>query len=654
MRYKLRNFRIFEQEAEFNLAPITCLVGKNNSGKSTMTKSVMLCQEFFENIRRDLINKNFTGWEDYTIDFTSGIHKLGSFNRLHKGSHKEFYISFSYKSFLLAPEGKDINISFTFVPKTDVDCKPCFEAVVKGVNMFVDNEVFYTYDRDENIDTFRFTLLKKCFCEEIAKAKCGNNTTRSRLQSVDVQSLLDDFHSTCTDELQSLLNGAKDPKSVEKGFVFYRNYLDKIGDKSTVKQLQKSITAKANTQTNKLLSSILDLYDFSKRTKMLSAEHWLYSEFDKYLLSHSGKCFSDFYLDAENAYLNSLSRKQPHPFDSVKGFFESNIRVYLNYAGRIQKALEKTQLYDAVEDFFDVNQEHPAELKLPFIYAILQNVDSSDESMSIGSSISSVSPFHVVRQYAHLVLAEAFFSNDKLTNAQFIPLERSSAMRMYLFDDQSSRLTRLLSAYIKIPDKFKVDGKIYNKGNVLRESIADLTQQRFYDVEIDYGREAEGVYVYIVDDNGYRLTLADVGYGMTPLMLVLLQIEICIYSKSIHLKSEQRRNMHLYKNSTIYIEEPGCNMHPDLQVLFMRKLVDVYEKYGIEFVLETHSEYIVRALQVFVRQRYEGLSSDEVALHYIENGTSRLINIKESGSLSDRFGEGFYDTVFMLSNQMFD
>ena len=43
IHYKLKNFRVFgEKGAEIDIAPITILTGCNSSGKSSITKSLLL------------------------------------------------------------------------------------------------------------------------------------------------------------------------------------------------------------------------------------------------------------------------------------------------------------------------------------------------------------------------------------------------------------------------------------------------------------------------------------------------------------------------------------------------------------------------------------------------------------------------------------
>ena len=67
-------------------------------------------------------------------------------------------------------------------------------------------------------------------------------------------------------------------------------------------------------------------------------------------------------------------------------------------------------------------------------------------------------------------------------------------------------------------------------------------------------------------------------------------------------------------------------------------------------ILETHSEYIVRQLQLLVKTNK--LSEESVGIQYLwkanEEVNVREIKINKSGQLSDEFGPGFFDEAHRL------
>jgi len=104
------------------------------------------------------------------------------------------------------------------------------------------------------------------------------------------------------------------------------------------------------------------------------------------------------------------------------------------------------------------------------------------------------------------------------------------------------------------------------------------------------------------------------------------------------------------------IEEPEANLHPNFQSKFADVLLDSIWKFNHQFLIETHSEYLVRKLQYWVGKGK--ITPDQVQIYYFEkddsNGTKiKPINILKDGSLSDAFGQGFYDEADRISLDLY-
>lgn len=132
--------------------------------------------------------------------------------------------------------------------------------------------------------------------------------------------------------------------------------------------------------------------------------------------------------------------------------------------------------------------------------------------------------------------------------------------------------------------------------------------------------------------------LADEGLGVTKLIGTLINVEMAI------LKSGG-------KEVTLYIEEPENHLHPKFQSMLAEMFADAYKNYGIHFIVETHSEYMVRKLQTLVARKE--LTPKEVSLQYFYSpdieqrpqGEPQVkdIPIREDGILLAPFGPGFLD-----------
>ena len=170
-------------------------------------------------------------------------------------------------------------------------------------------------------------------------------------------------------------------------------------------------------------------------------------------------------------------------------------------------------------------------------------------------------------------------------------------------------------------------------------------------IEIEPLEDNLGVRVFLVRENKGRRLLADEGYGLTQLISLFIQIDITIkenkqYSRLYH----KIVKLHRF----IAIEEPEIHLHPKYQSLLADMFVEAYQKYNIHFIIETHSEYLIRKLQVLVADKKNKLTPNDVSLNYVdkdENGisTNRKIEILEDGRLSEPFGPGFFDEATGLS-----
>ena len=161
--YRIKNFRIFDEDGvDFKFAPITALTGCNSSGKSSLTKSLMLLQPFFESIQNDIKKGNFNFSVDklkrYKLNFAKGKHKLGNFEKIINwdAKSKEFVVEYTKKiSYIL---GKPINVKLVFVAEDENKCQN-LKAVLKDIVVECNNKLFFSFDNGFNIGLFKEDLI---------------------------------------------------------------------------------------------------------------------------------------------------------------------------------------------------------------------------------------------------------------------------------------------------------------------------------------------------------------------------------------------------------------------------------------------------------------------------------------------------------------
>ncbi len=86
--------------------------------------------------------------------------------------------------------------------------------------------------------------------------------------------------------------------------------------------------------------------------------------------------------------------------------------------------------------------------------------------------------------------------------------------------------------------------------------------------------------------------------------------------------------------------------------------VDAAKKFYIQFIIETHSEYLIRKLQYLTanKEHEYNIKPEDTAMYYFSDPKTlkkgekqiRRINIREDGILDGSFGTGFFDEATNL------
>jgi predicted ATPase len=104
-----------------------------------------------------------------------------------------------------------------------------------------------------------------------------------------------------------------------------------------------------------------------------------------------------------------------------------------------------------------------------------------------------------------------------------------------------------------------------------------------------------------------EVLITDVGFGVSQILPV---ITLCYYAPA---------------GSTLLLEQPEIHLHPKVQAGLADVLVDAIKTRGIQIILESHSEHLLRRLQLRVAD--ETMKPDQAALYFCstEKGESRLM-----------------------------
>jgi hypothetical protein len=161
-----------------------------------------------------------------------------------------------------------------------------------------------------------------------------------------------------------------------------------------------------------------------------------------------------------------------------------------------------------------------------------------------------------------------------------------------------------------------------------------------------------------------KILLSDLGYGYTQLLPIIMRIALTAHigetddSAFLPLFGDERSEP-VYRINLFLLEEPESNLHPSFQTRIADLIVEANKKFNIRFIVETHSEYLIRKLQ-YLTAIGKLKSSDTSILYFNKKGTIeneaspyRSIKIMESGRLSMPFGEGFFDEADKIAYELY-
>lgn len=214
---------------------------------------------------------------------------------------------------------------------------------------------------------------------------------------------------------------------------------------------------------------------------------------------------------------------------------------------------------------------------------------------------------------------------------EFETAVRANSKRLYTIVSQGTSFNQLLVNFNKMKFAEKSKEKDFINKWIKSFEIADNVKFLW---EESYGTKIK------LFRNGKELDLADLGFGVTQLLPLLMRIVMC-------------------KTNYLILEEPENSLHPNLQSKLADMLIDAYRTFGINFIVETHSEYLIRKLQYLVAKQEKGLEikSEDVVIYYFKNPDTLQVNenqfnkitIDENGLIDDGFGTGFIDEADNLA-----
>lgn len=227
----------------------------------------------------------------------------------------------------------------------------------------------------------------------------------------------------------------------------------------------------------------------------------------------------------------------------------------------------------------------------------------------------------------------------------YLPVLRGH-LRSWYIDEQKDELVDIFISYF--------NNKKYHSSEIttfINQWIGEGGFNIGKEIEIQRNNEIGFTRIFIVlnteKNKVKKIPLTDLGYGASQLLPIILSIANIAYSAQIE------RIVPTFDNRIILIEEPEANLHPNLQSKLAEFFIDATSRFNIQFILETHSEYLIYKFQEYIGK--EIIKPNDVVLYYLNqaNSDKKYVNpvlFNEDGSIDYTiFKEsGFFDVQMDL------
>jgi len=587
-----KNFRRFADFPTIDLGDVTILVGGNNSGKSTVVKALLLCVDNLRSMRMSDRRRN----ESYSLlSFSKPIFRFDT---------NEFH-DVKVKTFARAIHNKPITI---FDPLSESSDSEKLEL--------------------PSTITFRFTIGQFMFMFYVSGDPSNEDITSA---DVDIVSIID---------LKSNVRYINNYRSNIMSFTI-------LGDENNDMSLLHKITNDFDSAVEALEKAKEegDLDEITKQTALI----------DKLTMN-----------------LKSLSGSGNDAFD-VETANDSNIQDSAEVEG-VQ--VEVKNFIKAFNRAINKAVKPKASYEMPL--GILRNEVNEPVVLNVITNLL----FFVSQRELKPKMKEGEDPNEYGARMQHYQLMNSYREAM---KQEESTLNRSYRDLKRLLDSFNVEyisahaanqNTLYNtadRNDYIAQTVHEFYSEKIIPGEMEYefvkewmkefeigvnfrirSIDGEAYQVSITDSDGTSVCLADKGMGSIQMMILLLRLATIIRH---HNRSQVEDNeVRLFDEhspvppTTIIIEEPEQNLHPKMQSLLANLFCEI-AKMGFQFVIETHSEYLVRKTQVLVAESNyvnedDLIQNNPFKVYYLPmNDTPYEMHYETTGGFVERFGEGFFDAA---------
>lgn len=605
---KITNFRIFENQP-IDFKPITFITGANSSGKSSVFKALMLLQE---NIKRNQLTK---------LEFTEGEHILGDFdsvqNRNATPENKDkmsFTLQYQYnkhkvEAIFIFEKNDTIGVLSEHTIKIDgseilsLKNEKGEAKIELKLDWFIENE-FEFESLFEKIFNTKIDKIPENIFEYEFKIRLENNTlfkdiaSKSQINYIERKEL--QFQ-----EKKQIYENEKNQElyEFEKNIIFddleseqKNDFLDekrKIEDKYSIEILETETTER-----------ITEYKDFVKNKFV---DRKIKNELQTFRQTEI-KNIKTLILKQQLVSINNIDIQERESFKDWQKYIKSEFQLFSKKYGANLYTIENEDkgFFKFLEEFDKIDFKY-LDINLNDIFRIENNI--------------------ILKEIFETYFKPFINLSQNAIDFKHLPANRGKQERIITFSKNNDALETAI--------------KNYDSTNELQTKFVNTWLEKFEigeKLKIDF-IESSSVRVYIVDKDNNETNIADLGLGISQLIPIILA---CASAE---------------KNTLLLLEEPETNLHPKFQSLLAEMFVEANKKFGVQFALETHSEYLIRKVQElvanggFIDKDNKKIEFDNTKAFIYYFGKSKVegIDFKKDGKIDYwKFGKGFYDTDYYM------
>ena len=700
-KYTIKNFRVFDEKGvTVDIKPITILTGCNSSGKSSIVKSMVLFNSLIGEMKRNYIAGSKMQLGKFKLDFSQGTtFDLGNFRRvIHDGSSTDtIECKYTIESKYL---GETVIVSLLFA----LENAEMNGGVLAGVSICKSNgeQIYSSFDykyHRENPSKYIFNLISMrqnffhfVLGQHLVDAYRSYEMCASVLANSIENDLMEGYEGPTKEELEEWEIGLKERK---------QSFCRKYGE-----DVLKKVISWFNDFDNSIFDKVLGNSTFIG--KYVSHQYEIVEKAESYGTLFYVPVYEkicELNKQSFRAYMDSLKNHYEMELELqyaiemvVSAFEESDYNTFSDYWNAKESEFHKknivwgvNQWYDYLSDCFNVS-----ELDLLFKNGHSDGATDSnfinfkflcEVVMNIDYLINGKSPYYIISKepgslfpsFGHAVykmfLEYVRFTNNDILftklykSMSYVGTSLVNVKRLYTLDGDNG-FSNILRRYFEERRNPEYAANYGFGGFYPGSFINKWTQKLGIGNRIGIHIDEEGLgatfRLYRDENDKKGSLLAEQGYGITQLLVILLRIELAImdqhlgeivFEDDLYMGKDTVSHRHEgeWKDTTIAIEEPEVHLHPKMQSMLAEIFVDAYTNYNVHFIIETHSEYIIRKIQLLVANKE--VKNSDISLLYVYDEKNKpgyepqvkKIGIRKDGMLNGNFGEGFFDEADMLS-----